>query len=1072
MLFWEWRRIIRQFVRNSAPRTTLTYQQWTKRRLIISFAVFFIGWKTFGVLLNDMLFWTVDEETGEGHMLTPAEGRLRSLSQIFSSLGRIGQVIEVIFPEEIVTETLSTQQRVEYDTKLLLGSDEANSDLFIRRLVLLLASLGRRRRLIVSIGFDGLSVEDIATAMQQLQKHLQVHFYMYFSFFVTIVSCSSEPASRPSPSTTVTSPKKKTIFLPRTSFVNHVKSSERASLDQHLAISGGLTTLYEWQREQHDRKHVFELLDGPPYANGVAHTGHAINKILKDFIVKSRIALGYRVRFRPGWDCHGLPIELKISKSVQEKSPLEIRALARQVANEAIGKQMNSFRRWGVSADWWKPYLTMDSIYVSEQLRLFAKMIEKGVIFRAFKPVYWSPSSRTALAESELEYNEKHVSTSVFFRFRMIDLSPEAIGQIVSSRSKPLIIYSLVWTSTPWTLPLNNAICVSSQSTYVAISFNDTLKAPVSEVYLVAEPLLPSVTETIGRPATVVGKIKGEALLGRHYKCCWHPELALPVLEGEHVTMSMGTGLVHTSFAHGFTDYEIARARNCKVESFVDEDGRYTRHMGLNLEGKDVLGEGQREAIRLLRKDVIHEGKYKHSYPYDWRTKKPVIIRSSAQWFMDVSTVGKRAAELLEGIKIGTDDSDLSGTLYRMVSGRPTWCISRQRVWGTPIPALVDENGEAYISKELVEHVADLVARKGADVWWTCSVDDLATDEVLKSLSLKSLDGLSKGTDIMDVWMDSGVAWHCARKMYEDADATRPTDGVLEGVDQFRGWFQSLLLTSVATQDAIPYKRIHVHGFCVDDNNKKMSKSLGNVVDPETITDGSLRQKALGADGLRLWVALSAGETVGESKIGEKVLADLELKSFVRDRLYCSKVGSNDHVSAQFTLHRVGTVMAKCMAPLLPHLSAEFFQHQPACSEKLVTSDLFFNAALDVLSFTEENDLNLHPQLDLTMEKVVQLRSELTAAAGPSCDLFKEGAFLEISPATRALLAPWQEDAVSYDSQLCEVFGVSMIRIEDAPEDRITPIKSEGSFCERCRKMNKIGASRYCNRCSIALGNM
>ncbi|KAK6725751.1 hypothetical protein RB195_004210 [Necator americanus] len=1016
---------------------------------------------------------------------------------VFSSLGRIGQVIEVIFPEEIVTETLSTQQRVEYDTKLLLGSDE------------------------VSMAYQLRILQRLCSNYKNISR-----------------SCSSEPASRPSPSTTVTSPKKKTIFLPRTSFVNHVKSSERASLDQHLAISGGLTTLYEWQREQHDRKHVFELLDGPPYANGVAHTGHAINKILKDFIVKSRIALGYRVRFRPGWDCHGLPIELKISKSVQEKSPLEIRALARQVANEAIGKQMNSFRRWGVSADWSKPYLTMDSIYVSEQLRLFAKMIEKGVIFRAFKPVYWSPSSRTALAESELEYNEKHVSTSVFFRFRMIDLSPEAIGQIVSSRSKPLIIYSLVWTSTPWTLPLNNAICVSPQSTYVAISFNDTLKAPVSEVYLVAEPLLPSVSETIGRPATVVGKIKGEALLGRHYKCCWHPELALPVLEGEHVTISMGTGLVHTSFAHGFTDYEIARARNCKVESFVDEDGRYTRHMGLNLEGKDVLGEGQREAIRLLRKDVIHEGKYKHSYPYDWRTKKPVIIRSSAQWFMDVSTVGKRAAELLEGIKIGTDDSDLSGTLYRMVSGRPTWCISRQRVWGTPIPALVDENGEAYISKELVEHVADLVARKGADVWWTCSVDDLATDEVLKSLSLKSLDGLSKGTDIMDVWMDSGVAWHCARKMYEDADATRPTDGVLEGVDQFRGWFQSLLLTSVATQDAIPYKRIHVHGFCVDDNNKKMSKSLGNVVDPETITDGSLRQKALGADGLRLWVALSAGETVGESKIGEKVLADLELKlvairnslrfllggcygyegqrpssalllldqwilhqshlfglrcvqnyekyhfrsvaldilhfaqrtlsahyiSLVRDRLYCSKVGSNDHVSAQFTLHRVGTVMAKCMAPLLPHLSAEFFQHQSACSEKLILRD--------VLSFTEENDLNLHPQLDLTMEKVVQLRSELTAAAGPSCDLFKEGAFLEISPSTKALLAPWQEDAVSYDSQLCEVFGVSMVRIEDAPEDRITPIKSEGSFCERCRKMNKIGASRYCNRCSIALENM
>ncbi|KIH59387.1 Anticodon-binding domain protein [Ancylostoma duodenale] len=799
----------------------------------------------------------------------------------------------------------------------------------------------------------------------------------------TFRACSSEPATKPSSSTATNTSKKKTVFLPRTSFVNHVKSSERASLDQQLAINGGLTTLYEWQREQHDRKEVFELLDGPPYANGVAHTGHAINKILKDFIVKSRIALGYRVRFRPGWDCHGLPIELKISKSVQDKSPLEIRELARQVANEAIGKQMNSFRRWGVSADWSNPYLTMDSMYVSEQLRLFARMVEKGVIYRAFKPVYWSPSSRTALAESELEYNEKHTSTAVFFRFRMINVSPEDIGLSVGSKPKPLIIYALAWTSTPWTLPLNNAICISPESSYVGISFDDTAKAPISEVYLVAGPLLSSLVETTGRQATVVGRFRGDALLGKHYKSCWHPELALPVLAGEHVTMSMGTGLVHTSFAHGFTDYEMALAGNYKVESFVDEEGRYTRHMGLNLEGKDVLGEGQRETLRLLRKDVVHEGKYKHSYPYDWRTKK--------------------------------------------ISPAPftEWCPAAQ-----PGAFLASVFGERPFL-----------------LWWM--------------------------------------------KM-------KPTDGVLEGVDQFRGWFQSLLLTSVAAQDALPYKRIHVHGFCVDDNNKKMSKSLGNVVDPETITEGSLRQKALGADGLRLWVALSAGETVGESKIGQKVLADLELKlaairnslrfllggchgyegqrpssplplldqwilrqshvfgvrcvqnyekyhfrtvaldilhfvqrtlsahyiSLVRDRLYCARVGSNDHISAQFTLHRVGTTMAKCMAPLLPHLAAEFSQHQPACSEKLVLRD--------VLDFKEEDDVQFHPQLDLTMDKVLQLKSELAAAAGPSCDLFKEGALLELSPATKALLAPWQDGETSFDSQLCEVFGVSMVRIQEA----------------------------------------
>ncbi|VDM53803.1 unnamed protein product [Angiostrongylus costaricensis] len=761
-----------------------------------------------------------------------------STVQVFSSLGRIGQIIEVIFPETIITDSLPAHQRVEYDSKLLLGSDEASVDLFIRRLVLQLASLGRRRRLIALMVFP-------MTILLRLYSKCRIDFRRYLSSQLSPVSAKSATASE----------KKKNIFLPRTSFVNHVKSSNRGVLDQQ-----------------------FELLDGPPYANGVVHAGHAVNKILKDFIVKSRIALGYRVRFRPGWDCHGLPIEMKISKNAKGKSALEIRALARQLATESILKQMNSFKRWGVSAAWTRPYLTMDSVYVAEQLRLFAKMIEKNIVYRDFKPVYWSPSSRTALAESELEYNEEHTSTAVFFRFRIINITPEELNIAAGKGSKPIVIYSLVWTSTPWTLPLNNAICISPDSYYLAISFDDNSKAPISELYIVAEPLLSPITETTGRSVTVVGRFQGKTLLEKHYKSCWHPELALPILAGTHVTMSMGTGLVHTSFAHGFADYEIAVAGNYKVESFVDEDGRYTRHMGVDLEAKDVLDEGQQEVLKILRKDVVHQSKYKHSYPYDWRTKKPVIIRSSAQWFFNVSSVAKRATELVEGIQVGTDDSDLRDTLSRMISSRRSWCISRQRVWGAPIPALIGTNGEAYTSKELVEYVADLVEEKGADIWWKYSVEDFLTEKVLKSLGVQTSSSLSKGCDIMDVWMDSGVAWHCARNAFDNFVTVLPTDGVVEGVDQFRGWFQSLLLTSVAIQDALPYKRIHVHGFCVDDNNKKMSKSLGNVIDPETITDGSLRQKALGADGLRLWVALSASESVGASKIGEKVLADIESK--------------------------------------------------------------------------------------------------------------------------------------------------------------------------------------------------
>ncbi|KAJ1373704.1 hypothetical protein KIN20_036183 [Parelaphostrongylus tenuis] len=1023
-----------------------------------------------GPTYRDLSFKLNDQEI---HFSITQHGNLDLV--VFSSLGRVGQIIEVIFPEAIITDSLPSHQRVEYDTKLLLGSDEASVDLFIRRLVLQLASRGRRRRLIVSIGFDDLSNEAIAAAVQQRKFFSTINCFTCrpvdrrvtragtsnsstFPYRVRVAQIySSHLNIINAESTSAATEKKKTnVFLPRTSFVNHVKSSNRGVLDRQLADCGGLMDLYDWQLQDSARSKVFELLDGPPYANGAVHTGHAVNKILKDFIVKSRIALGYRVRFRPGWDCHGLPIEMKISKNVKGKSALEIRALARQLAAESILKQMNSFKRWGVSAAWTSPYLTMDSKYVAAELRLFAKMIENNIVYRDFKPVYWSPSSRTALAESELEYNDEHISTAVFFRFRMINVTPEELNVSVGKGSKPIVIYSLVWTSTPWTLPLNSAICISPDAYYLVFSFDDKAKAPVSEFYIVAEPLLSSITETMGRSATVVGRFQGRILIGKHYKSCWHPELALPILAGKHVTMSMGTGVVHTSFAHGFTDYEIAAADNYKTCSTKDKQ----------------------EVLKILKKDVVHQNKYQHSYPYDWRTKKPVIIRSSAQWFFNVSSVAKRAAELVEGIQVGTEGTDLRDTLCRMLSGRRSWCISRQRVWGTPIPALVDENGVAYISKELVEHVADLVEEKGADIWWRCSVKDLMTEEVLNSLGLQTSTGLSKGTDIMDVWMDSGVAWHCARDSSDDCVTELPSDGVVEGVDQFRGWFQSLLLTSVAIQDALPYKRIHVHGFCVDDNNKKMSKSLGNVIDPETITDGSLRQKALGADGLRLWVALSAAETVGESKIGEKVLADVEAKlvsirnsmrfllgacygyegqrpdgtlplldqwilrqsqqfgmrciqnykeyhfravaldtlhfcqrtlsanyiNLVRDRLYCARLGSDDHVSAQFTLHRVGTTLAKCLAPLLPHLSTEFFQHQPASGGKL---------------------------LDPVMEKILDLKRELVTMAGPSCDLFKKGAVLNLSPPTQALLMQWQNSETSFDSQLCELFGVSMVRIEE-----------------------------------------
>lgn len=648
-------------------------------------------------------------------------------------------------------------------------------------------------------------------------------------------------------------------------------------MDQEIGERGGLGSLYDWQLKEREGAKTVELMDGPPYANGTVHTGHAINKILKDFIVKSCISRGERVVFRPGWDCHGLPIELKITKNTQGKSPIEIREMAREVAMNAMAAQMSSFKRWGVSADWSDPYVTMSADYVSTQLRAFGRLVEKGLVYRDHKPVYWSPSSGTALAESELEYKEDHSSTAAFYRFKVIDLPLSSVS-LSSALSKSHLIYALTWTTTPWTLPLNNAISIDSTQEYSLVQFDDQIKNPIVELYLVATPLVDSLrSQFAARPFTVRGTVRGSDLEGKFYVGCWSKDVALPILPSPHVTMTMGTGCVHTAYAHGFDDFEVARRRGDRVEVNVDERGRYTRAMGHDLEGKSVLGEGTKKVLELLKKDVVMTTKHVHSYPYDWRTKKPVIIRSSAQWFIDTLPLSGKAEKAIEGISIGAGSTDLSKSLVSMVTKRPSWCISRQRVWGVPIPAVtvVGEEGSARTSRELVERVADLVEREGdTDVWWKKSIDEIVDEKVRVSLGGGPLE---KSMDVMDVWLDSGLAWICARKK-SDRGEKRVADFVSEGVDQFRGWFQSMLLTSVALQDCAPYKRVFVHGFCMDDKGRKMSKSIGNVVDPDTVTDGSMSQNALGADGLRLWVALYGAETSGESRIGPQVIKEVEKK--------------------------------------------------------------------------------------------------------------------------------------------------------------------------------------------------
>jgi isoleucyl-tRNA synthetase len=657
---------------------------------------------------------------------------------------------------------------------------------------------------------------------------------------------------------------KETVNLPQTDFSMRANSIKREpELQQFWADNQIYETL-----SQDNPKEVFVLHDGPPYANGALHMGHALNKILKDIINKYKLLQGYKVRYVPGWDCHGLPIELKVlqkmkSKERQNLTPLTLRQKAKEFALETVEDQKAGFQRFGIWGDWDNPYLTLKPEYESAQIGVFGEMALKGYIYRGLKPVHWSPSSRTALAEAELEYPEGHTSRSIYAAFRIIQPSPAA-KELLEPFLPDLGV--AIWTTTPWTIPGNLAVAVNPDLNYAVVQVG--LETP--EKYLiVAADLVETLTEKFGKPLTIKTTFPGQALEGCVYKHPLFDRESKVVIGGDYITTESGTGLVHTAPGHGQEDYIVGQKYGLPVLSPVDDKGNFTAEAG-EFAGLNVLKDANEAIITALvdTGTMLKEEAYQHKYPYDWRTKKPTIFRATEQWFASVE--GFRDAALKSISEVQWIPPQGENRITPMVADRSDWCISRQRNWGVPIPVFYDEEtNEPLLTEETVAHVQAIIAEQGSDAWWELSVEELLPEQYRHNGRT-----YRKGTDTMDVWFDSGSSWAAVAKRREELKY--PADMYLEGSDQHRGWFQSSLLTSAATNGFAPYKTVLTHGFALDENGRKMSKSLGNVVNPMTIIEGGNNQKKeppYGADVLRLWV--SSVDYSSDVPIGQNIIKQL-----------------------------------------------------------------------------------------------------------------------------------------------------------------------------------------------------
>ncbi|WP_348228198.1 isoleucine--tRNA ligase [Trichocoleus desertorum] len=660
---------------------------------------------------------------------------------------------------------------------------------------------------------------------------------------------------------------KNTVNLPKTNFDMRANAVKREpELQQFWAEH----QIYE-HLSQNNPGELFILHDGPPYANGSLHIGHALNKILKDIINKFHLLQGRRVRYVPGWDCHGLPIELKVLQNMkpderQKLTPLDLRHKARDFAIATVDDQRQSFKRYGIWGDWEHPYLTLTPAYEAAQIGVFGQMVLKGHIYRGRKPVYWSPSSKTALAEAELEYPEGHTSRSLYAAFPMTGLSDtaqEAFGPYLPD------LKVAIWTTTPWTIPANMAVSVNPKLNYAVVEVGASDRLPDTKYLIVAAELVERLSEVLGTTLTIKATLKGQALEHSTYRHPLFDRESPIVVGGDYVTTESGTGLVHTAPGHGQDDYQVGLRYGLPVFAPVDDNGDFTEEAG-PFAGLNVLGPGNQAVIDALQaaNSLLKEEPYVHKYPYDWRTKKPTIFRATEQWFASVSGFREAALEAIASVQWIPAQGE--NRITSMVAERSDWCISRQRNWGVPIPVFYDEaTREPLLTEETIAHVQAIFAEKGSDAWW-----ELPVEELLPETYRNNGRSYRKGTDTMDVWFDSGSSWAAVAKQRQEL--CYPANMYLEGSDQHRGWFQSSLLTSVAANGVAPYNTVLTHGFVLDEQGRKMSKSMGNVVDPMIVINGGKNQKEeppYGSDVLRLWV--SSVDYSSDVLIGKNILKQM-----------------------------------------------------------------------------------------------------------------------------------------------------------------------------------------------------